>query len=45
MKYYTSLEVANMLGITKRAVNNMCKQGKIPGAEMDGYRWISMAYS
>lgn len=39
MKYYTSLEVANMLGITKRAVNNMCKQGKIPGAEMDGYRW------
>lgn len=39
MEYYTSLEVANLLGITKRAVNNMCKQGRIAGAQMDGYRW------
>lgn len=39
MKYITSVEAAKKWNLTKRRVNAMCKDGVIPGAVMDGYRW------
>lgn len=40
MKYITSMQAAEIIGVTKRYVNNMCAEGEIPGAYKDGYRWM-----
>ena len=40
MKYITSMQAANLLGVTKRYINTMCANGDIPGAYKNGYRWM-----
>lgn len=40
MQYYTSAQMAEKWGITKRRVNSLCQNGEIKGAYKDGYRWM-----
>lgn len=40
MQYYTSAQMAEKWGITKRRVNSLCQTGEIKGAYKDGYRWM-----
>lgn len=40
MEYLTSLQAAEMMGLTKRYINTMCANGEIPGAYKKGYRWM-----
>lgn len=40
MKYITSMQAANILGVTKRYINTMCAAGEIQGAYKNGYRWM-----
>ena len=39
MKYLTSVEAAEKLGVTKRRINYMCQNGDIQGVIKDGNRW------
>lgn len=39
MKYLTSVEAAEKLGVTKRRINYMCQNGEIQGVIKDGNRW------
>lgn len=39
MKYVTSLQAAESLGLTKRRINDMCLKGEISGAIKSGNRW------
>lgn len=39
MKYITSLEAAERLGVSKRRINYMCQNGDIDGAIKEGHRW------
>lgn len=39
MQYFTSAQMAEKWGITKRRVNSLCQSGSIEGAYNDGYRW------
>ena len=39
MKYITSVQAAELLGVTKRYINTKCAAGEISGAFKDGYRW------
>lgn len=40
MDYLTSLQAAEMTGMTKRYINIMCANGEIPGAFKKGNRWM-----
>ena len=40
MKYLTSVQAAESLGVTKRYINTLCAKGEIPGACKNGYRWM-----
>lgn len=40
MEYITSMQAAELIGCTKRHVNNMCLNGELPGAYKKGYRWL-----
>lgn len=40
MAYITSMQAAEMLGVTKRYINTLCANGEIPGAYKNGYRWM-----
>lgn len=40
MKYITSMQAANILGVTKRYINTMCAAGEIQSAYKNGYRWM-----
>lgn len=40
LEYLTSLQAAEMTGLTKRYINTMCANGEIPGAYKKGYRWM-----
>lgn len=40
MKYLTSLQTAQMLGVTKRYINQLCSSNQIAGAYKNGYRWM-----
>ena len=40
MNYLTSLQAAEKWSLTKRRVNSLCKEGLIPGAVKEGYRWM-----
>ncbi len=40
MKYLTSVQAAEKMGLTKRRVNDLCKTGQLPGAKKEGYRWV-----
>ena len=40
MNYLTSLQAANLLGVTKRHINSMCAAHEMPGAYKQGYRWM-----
>ena len=40
MKYLTSLEAAAILGRTKRYINSLCNDYKMPGAYKQGNRWM-----
>ena len=40
MKYMTSLEAATILGRTKRYINSLCNDHKMPGAYKQGNRWM-----
>lgn len=39
MNYITSMQAAQKFGVTKRAINALCRNGEIKGAYNDGYRW------
>lgn len=40
MKYISSMQAAELLGVSKRYINKMCADGEIPGAYKNGYRWM-----
>ena len=40
MKYISCAEAASAMGITIRRVQQMCKQGKLPGAVKNGREWL-----
>lgn len=40
MKYYTTREAAELLGVTKRYVTKLCVSKVISGAEKRGSRWL-----
>lgn len=40
MKYMTCQEAASLLGLTIRRVQQMCKNGMIPGAIKKGRSWM-----
>ncbi|MDI9243211.1 AAA-like domain-containing protein [Fusibacillus kribbianus] len=40
MKYYTTKEAAELLGITKRYITKLCASKAISGAEKKGSRWM-----
>ena len=40
MKYLTSLQTAQMLGVSKRYINQLCSSHQIAGAYNNGYRWM-----
>lgn len=40
MKYISAKEAADMWGLTKRRVLSLCKEGRIPGAELIGSSWV-----
>lgn len=40
MEYITSMQAAELIGCTKRHINNMCVNGELPGAYKKGYRWM-----
>ena len=39
MQYFTSMQMAERWGLTKRRINALCQSGSIEGAYNDGYRW------
>ena len=45
MKYMTSAEAAAQMGITSRRIQQMCKEGEIPGAVKKGRSWFIPDYS
>lgn len=45
LEYLTSIQAAELTGLTKRYINNMCAKGEIPGAYKKGYRWMIPAES
>ena len=40
MEYISCAEAASAMGITVRRVQQMCKQGKLPGAVKEGHAWL-----
>ena len=40
MKYLSGSEAAALMGITVRRVQQMCKNGEIPGAIKNGRAWM-----
>ena len=40
MKYLSTFEIAEKWGISPRRVGILCNQGRIPGAQRAGSRWI-----
>ena len=40
MKYYTTKEAAELLGVTKRYITKLCASKAISGAEKKGSRWM-----
>lgn len=40
MKYLTSIQAAELMGLSKRYINIMCARGELPGAYKKGYRWM-----
>ena len=40
MKYYTTKEAAELLGVTKRYITKLCAGKAISGAEKKGSRWM-----
>lgn len=40
MNFVTSSEKAKEWGITQRRVAILCKEGRVPGAELIGNRWL-----
>lgn len=40
MKYYTTKEAADLLGVTKRYITKMCADKVVAGAEKRGSRWM-----
>lgn len=40
MEYITSMQAAELIGCTKRHINNMCLNGELTGAYKKGYRWL-----
>lgn len=40
MKYYTTKEAAELLGVTKRYITKLCVNKSISGAEKKGSRWL-----
>lgn len=40
MEYITSMQAAELIGCTKRHINNMCLNGELSGAYKKGYRWL-----
>ena len=40
MDYLSCADTAEKLGITIRRVQQMCKQGELPGAVKDGRTWM-----
>ncbi|MCF0132926.1 MAG: AAA family ATPase [Blautia sp.] len=40
MEYISVAKAAELLGISERRIQQMCKKGEIPGAKKDGKRWI-----
>ena len=39
MNYLSCAEAAKAMGITVRRIQQMCKQGEIPGASKEGRTW------
>lgn len=40
MKYLTSIQAAELTGLSKRYINIMCASGELSGAYKKGYRWM-----
>lgn len=40
MKYITSVEAAEKMGVTKRYINALCAKGSLSGAYKEGRRWM-----
>lgn len=40
MKYLSTFEAAEKWGISRRRVSILCNEGRIPGAQRAGSRWI-----
>ncbi len=40
MKYLTSIQAAELTGLSKRYINIMCAKGELAGAFKKGYRWM-----
>lgn len=40
MKYLTSIQAAELTGLSKRYINIMCAKGELAGAYKKGYRWM-----
>ena len=40
MKYISSSEIAKKWNISERSVRNYCNSGRIPGAFLDGKKWM-----
>ncbi len=40
MKYMSTSEIGEKWGISKRRVIELCKENRVPGAQMAGRNWI-----
>lgn len=40
LEYLTSMQAAELTGLSKRYINTLCANGEIPGAYKKGYRWM-----
>jgi len=40
MEFLSAAEVANNWGVSKRRVTILCKEGRIPGAQIVGNMWV-----
>ena len=40
MEFLSCADAAKAMGITVRRIQQMCKQGKLPGAKKEGRLWL-----
>lgn len=40
MNYYTTSEIAELWGISRRRVTTLCREGRLEGAVLKGKTWL-----